>query len=472
MAAMRLRAEKPELRSVAIEDLAAQIMAAEGTATPGSGVGGLANLFATKLTPASPAPMRAADLEAPKPTAMIIPAANAAQSGRGMAAGAPRNPPLQPWQVEHLARMEAGLKEPAVEEAPAVVAEVAPEVVAEVPAVQQFRSRFAPLLAQKQAELDEIKEQVAMATQTGRPVPDELAFNLKIKSGEVSRLKGMVAAEEGAVVDADRAALLERQTQRLSREEEMVEQARRRAPFEAVMAGGAALAGARPGESFTSALARGLQAGAQSYTGARDAREAALLGIEEKRDAFTLQKIDALQKARDSAIALSDAGVALNKQEMELASLSDQGILAAATQGDKIRGAKAEADTLTTKAKYADKLAQLDIELAEANIASTRALADYRKNPPVRGTAPPKPVAGVISALTSRINVLTKALGDPMVSKADKDAYRAELKSTQQELRDYKRQFNIGGAAPAFGPVKQPAAKPAGVIVSSRPLKE
>lgn len=476
MAAIRMRTAKPELQSVAIDDLAAQIMASESEATPGAGVGGLANLFPTMLTPASPAPMRAADLEAPKPTAMIIP--NAARSGPAIPVGAgPRsaNPPLADWQKEHLARMQAGLAMPEGEAAPVVAAEVAPEVVAEAPVAAKAASRFRPLLEQKEAELEQLNERIAIATQTGRPVPPDLAYNLQIKSGEVSQLKGMVAAEEGATVDPERAAVLERQMQRLGREEELVEQARKRAPFDALIAGGAALAGAKPGESFASALARGLQAGSQAYRGALDAREASLQGIEEKRDAFTLQKIDALQKARDSAIALSEAGVTLNKQQMDLANLSDQGILAEATRGDKIRGAKAEAAKLETQAKYADQLAQLDIRLAEARIGAEEALADYRRRPPpVRAAGgPPKPVAGLVSALTSRINVLTKALNDPYVSDADKKAYRDEIRTTQKELTDYKRQFGIGAPAapPAFGPVKQPPAKPVGRIVSSKPIQ-
>ena len=464
-AAMRLRAQKPELQSVPVDDLIAQIMASEGAATPGAGVGGLANLFPTRLTAASPAPMQPARLEAPKPTAMIVP--NAARSGPAIPVGAvPRsaNPPLADWQKEHLARMEAGLAMPEGQAAPVAAAEVAPQAVAEAPAKPKGSSRFRAMLEQKEAELEQLKEQISIATQTGQPVPSDLAYNLKIKSGEVSQLKGMVAAEEGAVVDADRAALLERQTQRLSREEELVEQARKRAPFDALIAGGAALAGAKPGESFASALARGLQAGSQTYRGALDAREASLQGIEEKRDVFALQKIDALQKARDNAIALSDAGVALNEQQQRLAGLTDQGILAEATRGDKIRGAKAEAAKLETQAKYADQLAQLDIRLGEARIGAEEALAAYRRRPPVERAAagPPKPVAGVVSALTSRINVLTKAINDPLVSAADKKAYRDELRDTKKELTDYKRQFGIGtaAAAPAFGPVAQTPAKP------------
>jgi hypothetical protein len=476
MAAIRLQAAKPELQSVAIDDLVAQIMASESEAAPGAGVGALANLFPTKLSPASPAPMRAAELEAPKPTAMIIP--NAARSGPAIPVGAgPRsaNPPLADWQKEHLARMEAGLAMPEGQAAPVEVVEAVPEVAAEAPVAAKAASRFRPLLEQKEAELEQLNERIAIATQTGRAVPPDLAYNLQIKSGEVSQLKGMVAAEEGAAVDPERAAILDRQMQRLGREEELVEQARKRAPFDALIAGGAALAGAKPGESFASAFARGLQAGSQAYRGALDAREASLQGIEEKRDAFTLQKIDALQRARDSAIALSEAGVALSKQQMDLANLSDQGILAEATRGDKIRGAKAEAAKLETQAKYADQLAQLDIRLGEARIGAEEALAAHRRRPPAERAAagPPKPVAGLVSALTSRINVLTKALSDPLVSDADKKAYRDEIRTTKEELAVYKRQFGIGtaAAAPAFGPVAQTPAKPIGRIVSSKPIQ-
>ena len=465
MAAMRLRAEKPELRSVAIEDLAAQILASEGAA-PGAGVGGLANLFATKLTPASPAPMRAADLEAPKPTAMIIPAANAVQSGRGMAAGAPRNPPLAPWQVEHLARMEAGLKEPAVEEAPAVVAEAAPEVADEVPAVQPVRSRFAPLLAQKQAELDDINQRISMATQTGQPVPPEMAFNLDVLSREVSQLKGIVAAEEGAAVDPERAAILERQTQRLGREEELVEQARRRAPFEAVMAGGAALAGARPGESFTSALARGLQAGAQSYTGARDAREAALRGIEERRDAFALQRIDAVQKARDEAIALQNAGMAMTENQIRLAGMTREGATAAALAPFQQRTAVAQTKKAEVEAENAPEMARLDIEGKKADIGSTQALADYRRRPPPpRGTGG----AGRSGSMTenqfqSKLGALQKERRGLMIKLNDPTVQGRQRAAVQQSIGEIDGQIaelraTRPGAAPGFGPTKQPAAK-------------
>jgi hypothetical protein len=68
MKAMQLQSLRPELRGMAIEDVMAQIIASEGAETPGAGGGGLANLFPTQLSPASPAPMQPARLVAPKPT--------------------------------------------------------------------------------------------------------------------------------------------------------------------------------------------------------------------------------------------------------------------------------------------------------------------------------------------------------------------------------------------------------------------
>jgi hypothetical protein len=205
------------------------------------------------------------------------------------------------------------------------------------------------MLKQKEAELEQLK---ASVPRTGE-IPPELTIGLDVLSREVAQLKGLVAAEEGAAVDPERAAILERQTKRLGREEELVEQARKRAPFDALIAGGAALAGARPGESFASALARGLQAGSQAYRGALDAREASLRGIEERRDAFALQSIDAVQKARDEAIALQNAGIAMTEQQMRLAGMTREDATAAAIRPFAIREAQAKASQAEIEAETA-----------------------------------------------------------------------------------------------------------------------
>ena len=448
MKAMQLRTIRPELQNMAVDDLIAQVMATEGMGAPGAGVGGLADLFPPKtLTPSSPAPMTAARLAAPKPTAQIVPGADVdafrraqevreqTEQGPSVAERAAANAKRQALVDEVRAAPVARPPEVA-----AAAPEAAPVAAAEAAPKAQYRSRFRPQLEQKQAELEQLKATIPAGAET----PAELAYELRNLSGVVSQLQGLVAAEEGAVVDADRAAILERQTQRLGREEELVERARKRAPFDALIKGGAALASARPGESFASALARGLAAGSESYTGARDAREASLRGIEERRDAFALQSIDAVQKARDEAIALQNAGMQMTEQQMKLANMTQEGATAAALAPFKLKAGKAEASKAETEALYAPRLAQAELE-------SEGALADYRRRPPAprAGSAGPKPSGSVYNAIQSRINSITRLLSDPYTSKADKAAYRTELAQKQRELAYYGGLLGINAPAAA-----------------------
>jgi hypothetical protein len=375
MKAMQLQSRRPELQNMAVGDLVAQIIASEGARQPGAGVGGLANLFQLapkKLSPSSPAPMEPTQFLAPKPTVDIVPGAGVdafrrAQEVRGFAAQSPT--PVATAQAN--ARVDdlvAGLRAPEVAAAGTCAVPAAPEAAPEAAPKPQFQSRYRPMLEQKQAELEQLQATVP----AGAATPPELASRLRNLSGVVSRLQGIVAAEEGAVVDADRAALLERQTERLGREEELIKQSRRLAPGTALMEFGSALAGAKPGESFASALARGLQAGSKSYTGARDAREASLRGIEEKRDAYTLQKIDAIDKARAKAIEMANAGVELTKEGYALASLEDADVVALGTQQAKIDTAVANASKATTEAKYAPQVIQSGLAVDQAQIDNYR----------------------------------------------------------------------------------------------------
>jgi hypothetical protein len=383
MKALQLKSLKPELRNMAVEDIAAQIMASEGMGAPGAGGGALADIFQLPktLTAASPAPMAAARLAAPKPTADIVPGAGVdsfrrAQQVRQRTDRGPTPEERSAANAKRqalVAEMRAGAPAPAPEvaaEAPARAASPVASALAaaEAPAKAQYTSRFRPQLEQAQAELEQLKAVIP----AGAEAPADVASKIANLSGVVSRLQGIVAAEEGAVVDADRAALLERQTARLGREEELVETARKRAPFDALIAGGAALASARPGESFTSALTRGLQAGSEKYTGARDAREAALRGIEEKRDAYTLQKIDALQSARDKAIDMANAGVKLSQEEYAMANLRNEDIVKLATREDVISKSKSEALEAKTKADTALETIRTENDLKAAQAAYYR----------------------------------------------------------------------------------------------------
>lgn len=474
MEAMRLRARRPELRNMAIDDLVAQVMATEDMGAPGAGGGGLANLFPPKtLTPSSPAPMMAARLQAAKPTADIVPGAGVdsfrrAQQVRQRTERGPTPEERSAANAKRqalVAEMRAGAPAPAPEVAAAAPVRDASPVAsalaaAEAPAKATYKSRFRPLLEQAEADLQRMNEQVALAlTPDGKPDP-ELSYNLKLKSGEVSRLKGIVAAEEGAVVDADRAALLERQTARLGREEELVETARKRAPFDALIAGGAALAAAKPGENFASALARGLQAGSEKYTGARDAREAALRGIEEKRDTFETQRMDALESARNKAIELANAGVALTKEEAALINMKGEGSLAETLRPLKISAAESEARSLAITAQYAERLKQLEVQTAEAAIRASDALAAYRRNPPTKSDSGiPKGVATYYAALGAQAKSLRAAADNILITDpAVKKQYRDQLAQVVAQMRSIEKQLNFSPPA-AVGTVGQVVKK-------------
>lgn len=449
MRALQLRAQRPELQNMAVQDLVAQVMATEGV--PGAGSGGLAEIFqpARVLTPSSPAPMEAARLEARKPTADIVPGAGADSLRRAREV---RDFTVQPATPDERAaanaRVQALIAElptGAEERAPAVAVAApaaAPEAVAEKP---KYTSRYRPQLEQKQVELEQLKATVP----AGAATPPELASRLRNLSGVVSRLEGMVAAEEGAVVDAERAALLERQAARLGREEELVEKARKRAPFDALIAGGAALAGAKPGENFASALARGLQAGSEKYTGARDARENALRGIEEKRDAYTLQKIDALQAARDKAIELANAGVQLTKEEYALANLEDSDVVAMGTQQARIDEAVARSDKAQTEAEFAPQILQSEIALRKAQaVDALRPPSSGGSGGSGTGTLSPTQAFNRAESSRKKLDKLEKR-----IIEADG---KGDVASTEQLLNQYKSDrdaYNQNAAKAGLAPI-------------------
>jgi hypothetical protein len=466
--ALQLRSLQPELQSVAIDDLIAQVMATEGMGAPGAGSGGLADLFPPKtLSAASPAPMAAARFQAAKPTAAIIPAAGAGTDAFRRAKEVRERTDQGPTVGERTAA-NARVDE-LIAELPKASGPRPPEVVpvreaspvaaamaaAEAPAKATYRSRFRPQLEQAQAELEQLKGTIPAISET----PPELASKITNLSGVVTRLQGLVSAEEGAVVDTDRAALLERQTARLGREEELVEQARKRAPFDALIAGGVALGSARPGESFTSALTRGLAAGNESYTGARDAREKSLRGIEEKRDTYTLQKIDAIQAARDKAIALQDAGVQLSKDEYALANLRNEDIVKLATREDVISEAKSKASKAKTEADTALETINTENDYKRAQAAY------YRLGGRSAGVGVDKPMTA--NQVQTKIGDLNKErrglmieLNSPTTQGAEKAAVKLAIQYIDIELGELKGSRSSSGTA-----------KPAGRIISSKPIK-
>lgn len=450
MEAMRLRTQRPELQNMAVEDLISQIMASEGMGAPGAGGGALADIFQIpkRLSPSSPAPMEAARLVAPKPTANIVPGAgvDAFRRAQEVRATTERGPTVGERAAANARVQEliAGLPTGAGERAPEVAVEVPVAVSAAAPEAAPkaaYRSRYRPLLEQSEADLEQLKASMPVGTE----VPPALASQFENLSGKVSQLKSMVAAEEGAVVDAERAAVVERQTQRLGREEELIEQARKRAPFDALIAAGTALGSARPGESFTSALTRGLAAGSERYSGARDARDAGLRGIEEKRDALILQNADAIEKARADAIALAKTGVEMDAQQLALTKLKRDDVKALATQ-------KADIDLAVANASKAETEAANAQAVIDAGIRESDARAFNLRQPPASGggSGGYTPSQLFNRANTSRVQL--KELEEKIIEADENEDYV----NAEQLLRQYGVQrdvYNQNAVAAGLAPV-------------------
>jgi hypothetical protein len=380
--------------------------------------------------------MMAARLEAAKPTADIVPGAgvDAFRRAQEVRQQTDRGPTVGERDAANARRqalvdeVRAGAPAPTVAAA-APVREAAPVAAPEAAPKAAYRSRYRPLLEQSETELEQLKASMPVDAE----VPPALASQLENLSGKVSQLKSMVAAEEGAVVDAERAAVVERQTQRLGREEQLIEQARKRAPFDALIAAGTALGSARPGESFTSALTRGLAAGSEKYSGARDAREAAVRGIEEKRDALILQNVDAIEKARADAIALAKTGVEMDAQQLALTKLKRDDVKSLATQ-------QADIDLANANAKKAGIEADNAQAVINADLAFTRARTVDALRPPASSGS------GGTGEKPPSLNQDRLALNS--LKQQVKDAFAAgDLFAKNKNFAEAERKFNETGAA-------------------------
>jgi hypothetical protein len=325
----------------------------------------------------------------------------------------------------------AGLRPPEVAAAvPVAAPEPAPEAAPEAAPKPQFQSRYRPMLEQKQAELEQLTAQRDALTAQGRPVDANITYGIQIKSGVVSKLKAMVDAEEAAVVDAESLSVLERQTNRLTREEELVKQARKRAPGDALIAFGNALAGAKAGEKFASVLTRGLVAGNESYTNARNAGEESRRTIEEKRDALIMKNRELIEKARADAINRANSGAVMTEAEMRLANLNQEGVDKLAEAPLKLQKLKAETTIAETTARFAPQVAAAD--LAFTNARTVDALRPPTSSGGAGGTGTLSPTQAFNRANAARVR-LEKL--EKRIIEADG---KGDVAATEQLLNQYK----------------------------------
>jgi hypothetical protein len=185
-------------------------------------------------------------------------------------------------------------------------------------------------------------------------------------------LEQRALAQENAAVPEEMLAALAKREERLGRREELLQEARARSPFEALIAGGAALAQGRRGESFGEALTRGLQAGLQQYGSARRANEEGVEALGEARDEAALKRLELSEKARTDASNLIDTQNTLQAQAIARKSALIRAGVDEETAQATVDTALANAKKAAVGAKYAEAEALADLDLTRSSAEENR----------------------------------------------------------------------------------------------------
>ena len=298
------------------------------------------------VTPAAPAPMRAGiPIMAPRPEARQ----------------------LMPADVRQMAsREEAGMPEPEPEAAP----EPAPARAASAPAAVKsgYVSPMRLAMKETERELELLNYNRKRFADEGRPESPELEVAINLAERRLDQQRSIANAEEGATVDADRAALMARQEGRLKGREEQIARDEKDVYADALIKGGLALMNPRPGNNFLAALSEGLGQGLETYdtAKARAIEERARLGAE--TDALALQKFDALDKARAAARQSILEGKQIDERELRVAGMTNEQMEKTATLAARIEEKIASARKATTEADYAPLMFE-----SELNVNAARA---------------------------------------------------------------------------------------------------
>jgi hypothetical protein len=278
---------------------------------------------------------------------------------------------------------------------------------------------------------------------------------------QADRLDALVRAEgspEAEIPEEMRAAQEGRQA-RLARREELLAEAKARSPWEALIAGGAAMAQGRRGEDFGEALARGLQTGIMDYGRARRAGEEGAESVAEARDQAMIDRYNMQERARDAAL----------QRARDIQGMSDEGRKAALEGIEtplRLRKGEADVGTAEFNLKNAPEMAKLDklVALARINASNREGRGDGRVD--VEGRADRAEMgkaAARYRGYAARYEALRaanpgatmqalreadpKTVDDYLAAKAELEGYSSEVERTQG-FTPY-----IGGRNPSVGPL-------------------
>jgi hypothetical protein len=392
-------------RGLGLEDLVQQIIAeSAGAGAPGTAIG--AALAPVTLTPAATAPMQpGVPFVAPKPTTEMVPA-------------------------------------PQEQELP-----VAPQRAARP-------SRYQP-------ELDRVMANIAVAEQAmaGKQpnVTDQIRLGeLKRQAEVLGALARAEQSPEAEIPEEMRAAMEGRQA-RLARREELLGEAKARAPFAALLAAGAAGTQGRRGETDVEAITRILQAGFGGYDQSRRGFEEGTENIAEARDQAMIDRYNMQEKASEAALQRARDILGMGRAAREDA-VRDVRL------PTQIGAEETAAELAKLNLQNAPEMAKLDrlVALARINASNREGRGDGRVD--VEGRAD-RAEAGKAAAryrgYAARYEALRaanpgatmqalreadpKTVDDYLAAKAELEGYSSELERTQG-FTPY-----IGGRNPSVG---------------------
>lgn len=353
---------------------------------------------------------------------------------------------------------------PPVEAAP--MPEPAPRPAAAAPRP----SRYRPMLEAAKQELGAMQSAIAANKQ---PASEVDKAKLVSQSGLVRELEQRAMAEEGAAAPEEMLAALAKREERLGRREELLQESKARSPWEALLAGGAAMAQGRRGENFGEALSRGLQAGLQDYGRSRRENIAGVEEIGEARDETALKRYELGEKAREGASKLIDTQSAIEQRSLTLRNNLLKIGVDEATANATVQTALANAKKAAFEAETAPRVLEAGLALTAAQTRK----ANERDKPEVdvekrtnrallnNSVGDFKEAEAEYKAALADAGGDPKAIADPKVVSNYRAKYaRALQDSTAFFNRHGETPYPFGGAAMG----RKAAAKPA--TASADPL--
>jgi hypothetical protein len=401
-------------KGLGLEDLVQQIIAeSAGAGAPGTAIG--AALVPVTLTPAATAPMQpGVPFVAPKPTTEMVPA-------------------------------------PQEQELP-----VAPQRAARP-------SRYQP-------ELDRVMANIAVAEQAMAGQKPNVTDQIRLGGlkQQAERLGVLVRAEQSpeAEIPEEMRAAMEGRQARIARREELLGEAKARAPFAALLAAGAAGTQGRRGETDVEAITRILQAGFGGYDQSRRGFEEGTENIAEARDQAMIDRYNMQEKAREAA----------RQRALEIMGIGEK------AEERAVRDVRLPTQLATEVAQK--DLAEFNVRDAPVEAASVRALradqgAYYRDGREGRGGAKVDVEAradrdeldDAAADYESARTIYNEALREnnmkaSMVPAEVRSAFLASKAKLEQRSKSFARRY---GASPYIGGQAQGAA-PTRTAITADPL--